>query len=372
MSQAIGKKLVSGGGTLWRGMVKKVAYWGVLAGVVGVSCGSYAQAYDFDSLQSMFGEKVQLHPGFAYQELPETKEVLALPKITEQEIKDFSLPALPPVKRPAENTEALSQAEENFCTLVIPLYVEEVADLNPHCTIITEHMQQALLDSLDYAVLLKALNIYRMKHDLDLDSDFYNTAYTRQATQEFADKYWKAIDNRPLVKPGDFLDIEQGTKCIELNMIIGAYQELSYIGFPLANTNQAIDTFNQRCAGRQVKLRELVKHTIENNNAWSDIDPVIDNALHLTIGGWQPQSYLAPNQGTAEQQKPEITEAQQLLKQLGYYQGQADGVLGQATSEAIKSFEYNLGLKQTGKLTFSNMMRLRLYTVGYSPKYLVK
>ena len=54
---------------------------------------------------------------------------------------------------------------------------------------------------------------------------------------------------------------------------------------------------------------------------------------------------------------PQVKEAQLLLNQLGFNTGGADGVAGKRTKDAIKAFEYEIGMPQTGRVN-KNLIQL--------------
>jgi peptidoglycan hydrolase-like protein with peptidoglycan-binding domain len=54
-----------------------------------------------------------------------------------------------------------------------------------------------------------------------------------------------------------------------------------------------------------------------------------------------------------------LREAQQRLKDLGYYTGTVDGITGPRTQDAIRRFQADHGLSQTGTLTPPTIRALR-------------
>ena len=59
---------------------------------------------------------------------------------------------------------------------------------------------------------------------------------------------------------------------------------------------------------------------------------------------------LHKEQPNIPRSSPLVKEAQQLLSGLGFNTGQPDGIIGKRTREAVRSFEYELGIPQTGKI----------------------
>lgn len=68
------------------------------------------------------------------------------------------------------------------------------------------------------------------------------------------------------------------------------------------------------------------------------------------------QTHAAKKGGGAEKN---IKEAQTLLKDMGLYQGEATGQLDDATKEAIKKFQAEKKLKETGKPDKKTMKALK-------------
>jgi len=56
--------------------------------------------------------------------------------------------------------------------------------------------------------------------------------------------------------------------------------------------------------------------------------------------------------------KAKITKAQEALKALGTYQGEVTGTMDEATTTAVKAFQKEKGLKETGKLNKKTMAAL--------------
>ena len=55
-----------------------------------------------------------------------------------------------------------------------------------------------------------------------------------------------------------------------------------------------------------------------------------------------------------------IVQAQELLVRLGYDPGPVDGVTGQATESALRAFQTDMGMEQTGEVTDTVLARLRV------------
>ena len=75
---------------------------------------------------------------------------------------------------------------------------------------------------------------------------------------------------------------------------------------------------------------------------------------------WKPKSAeVASLQLRAESERAAITEAQRMLKTLGYRLGDAEGVLGPRTQSAISVFQHRDGMQASGVISRELIARLR-------------
>jgi localization factor PodJL len=93
-----------------------------------------------------------------------------------------------------------------------------------------------------------------------------------------------------------------------------------------------------------------VKLQIES---WQPREPVREaNIVEIPSGGWGATAGSASTKPvTATESRSAIAEVQNLLNNLGYNAGVADGVLGPRTRDAIRDFERDQGLATTGMVT---------------------
>jgi localization factor PodJL len=93
-----------------------------------------------------------------------------------------------------------------------------------------------------------------------------------------------------------------------------------------------------------------VKLQIES---WQPREPVREaNIVEIPSGGWGATSGSASAKpAPAPENRSTIAEVQNLLNNLGYNAGVADGVLGPRTRDAIRDFERDQGLATTGMVT---------------------
>jgi hypothetical protein len=137
--------------------------------------------------------------------------------------------------------------------------------------------------------------------------------------------------------------------------------------------------FQRRC-GELARIGEMVRSRLEELRAtghkqWRA------TTWEMKAGNWQKDSCFF---GTAKQQvasdsgldvKPpsqpqsgsrpavgelDVREAQKILKQLGYYSGTADGMVGPLTKAALKQFQTAQGMTPNGKLNVDLLTALQV------------
>jgi len=93
-----------------------------------------------------------------------------------------------------------------------------------------------------------------------------------------------------------------------------------------------------------------------------------------------PNSYASSEQKTAERRsgpifratKEQIEQAQRMLKEKGYYKGEATGKLDKDTREAIKKFQEDSGLKKTGTLNAETLEKMGIQLTDRQKEIMTK
>lgn len=351
------------------------------SGIVGLNQTVNATTIDASadpfSIDLILGHNLTVRDNPDYDKLPKIAEFKALPIYSESDIRTYKLPALPPVKRPpADKKDNLTLEEQRFCLLVKSSYIEDATALLPACENLTKFELEEFSRQAPYGTIIRALNIARFNQNLDVPWDAYaamndvpsiNKVYkswVMETQNMISQVYAKNLQKKEL-------NIEEGLFCIEQSFAHRNFVDLSAMGYSLKRANAVAEVFNGSCAGTKIPLHDVLKTAriaFDNDTFWNRLNPLFSISILNSVQNWKPNTFLPPNKGTPSQQKPEIQEAQRLLKQLGFYNGKETGKLDDATTDAIKQFEYNLGLNKTGRLTYTNLLRIRLYTVGFDAK----
>jgi localization factor PodJL len=96
-------------------------------------------------------------------------------------------------------------------------------------------------------------------------------------------------------------------------------------------------------------------------DSWQAREPLSEaNMVEIPTGGWGASTGSAtPEKAAAPVEvKSAIADVQNLLNNLGYNAGVADGVLGARTRNAIRDFERDQGMATTGMVTRTLLEKL--------------
>lgn len=293
------------------------------------------------------------------------KEILkGVSLYSEQDLKSLYFEPMPRVKRPSLNAQKLSPEERNFCLVFKAQHVEDVSNVNPQCLDMSNYIQEFNSWFKKYSTLLALLNAFRERFELGLTEEEFREIVDFKKSYTDAEKYLTKLYNMPVKPEGSVLTHEETEICTEILDLQDMFIEGIKVGYPVDRVNKVNSAYNQKCKGRIILTREFMQRTV-NVNKSQKVMPVIAEVLYRASESVHPKTFLFPFEGTDEQRTPEILEAQKYLNQLGYLKNQPTGKVDLPTVNAISEFERDLGLIQTGELSFTNMMRLRLFTVGY-------
>ncbi len=97
--------------------------------------------------------------------------------------------------------------------------------------------------------------------------------------------------------------------------------------------------------------------------ASANIEPGPRRSYHITATSNPRHKYIRTNKQAAKVESapkadPDVKRVQQLLKRAGYQPGPADGRPGPKTREAIRAFERQMGIKETGEISEDLIIRL--------------
>lgn len=112
---------------------------------------------------------------------------------------------------------------------------------------------------------------------------------------------------------------------------------------------------------KQMEPGDLVAVKLQIDS-WQPREPLSEaNMVEIPTGGWGAASSSAtqePKPAAAIEVKSTIADVQNLLNNLGYDVGAADGMLGARTRSAIRDFERDQGMAPTGMVTRSLLEKL--------------
>jgi hypothetical protein len=157
----------------------------------------------------------------------------------------------------------------------------------------------------------------------------------------------------PLVGRNNVLSITEIRWCTKESIRIEAMRNVNTTQRGIDRFNRIVDDYNSRCGEYRYKQGIL-------SRAKRDVEPyrsqIVAEAIREARGYDNPYSpsYSAKTttpKKTSASTNPSVKltkEAQRLLTSLGYNPGPIDGLFGRKTSEAIKEFQRNSGIKVDG------------------------
>lgn len=131
----------------------------------------------------------------------------------------------------------------------------------------------------------------------------------------------------------------------------------AYKWFDIVAKSGDIDAGEKRDEVEKALNPEQLKNIKAEIAQWKKKDWAIEaNVIAPPPGYWRDGAetgvaVLSQKQGDTLYSSSLVKEAQVLLNGLGFNLGEPDGVAGNRTKEAVRSFEYEIGLPQTGKIT---------------------
>lgn len=282
-------------------------------------------------------------------------------ELTSDTVLSINLPVLPALKRPSDQVvdkDNLSPSEYRWCALV-QMGSTEVGSVPSVCS--SQNVLRYAQDIVPYLPYLKVLGLYRALVEQKRDLTSIGAPIDGLEAQQWMDYQ--------LTSPQDQQQLnERDTHhCGQSWVVINGYFAMSQFGLSVDAINRQIQHFNTKCSQKLVSLAQQSKWMQRDDLLVFVQAMLIANFEQLTQN-WTQFTYLPPAKGTAQQRRNEIKEAQQMLKQLGYRITSADGIIGDQTRIAIRNFEQDMGLNETGDLTFSLLLRLKLMTQGYDSK----
>ena len=175
----------------------------------------------------------------------------------------------------------------------------------------------------------------------------------------------KAPTQVPVYTTHDYTRLDQGAEGEEVLRLQNRLKELGYLtgnadGKFGANTKTAVKRFQKALGLSQTGVATV---SLQEKLFMSTAPVYVpsDTAAPSTDAGSAYQSMVRGDRS------PEVQKLQQRLIQLGYLTGTADGVFGANTENAVKAFQAQLGLSQTGVASAAMQSQLYSDTAPYAP-----
>jgi curli biogenesis system outer membrane secretion channel CsgG len=134
-------------------------------------------------------------------------------------------------------------------------------------------------------------------------------------------------------------------------------------------TSELVATKQVRAEAKDTQLSAVVTGELLQTdiNSWDNLprgkvlQEVVNKAAALLAQpGAIPRDYFSDGSSIARRAQPDSLAAQmqEILKELGYYNGRPDGMIGPVTVQAIQNFQREHGLEVTGALDLSTTKKL--------------
>lgn len=178
---------------------------------------------------------------------------------------------------------------------------------------------------------------------------------------------------KPSVGTNNLLSVPEIQWCIKESIRIDAMRNLIDTSAGIDAFNRIVNDYNGRCGS--YRYREGTQSQAEQNVELYRSQVVAEAAREAKQLGrpYQPSSPpVSPTPLTSSDpekpvasntpEKPSgqyVREAQQLLTDLGYKPGPADGAYGRRTADAVKAFQRNMGIPQDGQIDQNLLSLLR-------------
>jgi murein L,D-transpeptidase YcbB/YkuD len=157
---------------------------------------------------------------------------------------------------------------------------------------------------------------------------------------------------KPSVGNNNVLSVLEIRWCIREGIRIEVMRDIIDNNKGIDEFNRIIDDYNIRCGNYRYRQgsQSRAEHDIQPYRSQIALEAIRDARV---LGRSHQPSYpsVSPRASTSSSKKPSTQytrEAQQLLADLGYDPGLADGQYGGRTAGAVKAFQRDVGIKQDG------------------------
>lgn len=171
---------------------------------------------------------------------------------------------------------------------------------------------------------------------------------------------------KPPIGTNNLLSTSQIRWCIREGIRIETMRDTIETNPGIDEFNSIVNDYNIRCVSYRYRQGSQQQAEREVEIIRSQIVAgAIQDARQLDRSSRATISSVSPNISTSsapERPNAQYTrEAQQLLTELGYTPGPVDGLYGSRTADAVKTFQRDAGLAQTGQIDPLLMGLLRMY-----------
>ncbi len=165
--------------------------------------------------------------------------------------------------------------------------------------------------------------------------------------------------NKPPVGSNNILSVSQIRWCTREIMRIDAMRNIFDTNGGIDEFNRIVNDYNSRCSNYRYRQGDLSKAEREVETHKSMITTEAIREAKLIDQRFKKTSNVSTKSDSNKPDAQLTREVQQLLTVLGYKPGPIDGDYGPGTSSAIKAFQRDSGLAQTGRVDIELLSSLR-------------
>ncbi|WP_210459929.1 peptidoglycan-binding protein [Vibrio crassostreae] len=165
--------------------------------------------------------------------------------------------------------------------------------------------------------------------------------------------------NKPPVGSNNILSVSQIRWCTREIMRIDAMRNIFDTNGGIDEFNRIVNDYNSRCSHYRYRQRDLSKAEREVETHKSTITTEAIREAKLIDQRFKKTSNVSTKSASNKPNAQLTREVQQLLTVLGYKPGPIDGDYGPGTASAIKVFQRDSGLAQTGRVDRELLSSLR-------------
>lgn len=171
---------------------------------------------------------------------------------------------------------------------------------------------------------------------------------------------------KPAEGSNRILSVDEISWCLREEIRIEAIRDMSTTTMEVINFNRRIDDYNRRCGSYRYRSGDLDTarrrvEAVRGKIIAESTSEFFSQYVHPETPYTQSYSYDAPRTSLDDvplSSPEDIARIQELLIDLGYNPGPADGIVGKKTTEAVKAFQKKAGLNPTGKISLYLLQEL--------------